>query len=612
MLRTRQPASDEDAFEAAVCLFVCGDLESSVHVCKTYPWKKEWALRITGALAHSLVGRNDSDVLSLARAAVNDPGVPYDALAIYLLLLQKNGLIDEAYAYITKRLQNTPPGESFLLTIMAEIAVSTGNWRQAYQFACAVLSADPDDYRALMALSVASYGNGNIHESLGNADRANLLNEGSPSAILQIMRCQNQLGDHYAAIVAFDQLADKGVISPDIHVELGAAYSGLDDRTRAIAAYRAALGAGSLSVAAIRALAAIYSADGDTAELSALIESYLAEVRGDGDCMYWWGLECFNRGDLEHAARIFSDSLAVSESRGDALEDLPWPVPEPRIRHDYEQLDLLERRGRLDGAGRDALRVLTKYYEKTGDLRTTFAPEGAEAQALKRALCTHHYVPDLPFPQRALGDNDYGAIEEKYFAQRLVVIDSFLSPEALGVLRRFCEEATVWKTYNKQGYAGALLAQGFSPNVLLAAADELRKVMPRVIGHHPLLQAWGFKYDQRMQGIRMHADFARVNVNFWITPDDACEDPTSGGMVVYDLPVPEHWTFANYNTDPKRLEAFLQVHDAKPLRVPYRENRCVLFDSSLIHISDRMHFKPGYENRRVNVTLLYGKGLSVE
>jgi hypothetical protein len=54
------------------------------------------------------------------------------------------------------------------------------------------------------------------------------------------------------------------------------------------------------------------------------------------------------------------------------------------------------------------------------------------------------------------------------------------------------------------------------------------------------------------------------------------------------------------------------VHNAKPLRVPYRENRCVLFDSSLIHISDRMHFNPGYENRRVNVTLLYGKGLSVE
>jgi len=38
----------------------------------------------------------------------------------------------------------------------------------------------------------------------------------------------------------------------------------------------------------------------------------------------------------------------------------------------------------------------------------------------------------------------------------------------------------------------------------------------------------------------------------------------------------------------------------------------VLFDSSLIHISDEMHFKPGYENRRVNLTLLYGRARSVE
>jgi hypothetical protein len=48
------------------------------------------------------------------------------------------------------------------------------------------------------------------------------------------------------------------------------------------------------------------------------------------------------------------------------------------------------------------------------------------------------------------------------------------------------------------------------------------------------------------------------------------------------------------------------VHRAKAQRVPYRANRCVLFDSSLIHITDEIHFRPGYENRRVNVTLLYG------
>ena len=101
-----------------------------------------------------------------------------------------------------------------------------------------------------------------------------------------------------------------------------------------------------------------------------------------------------------------------------------------------------------------------------------------------------------------------------------------------------------------------------------------------------------------------------VNVNFWITPDAACDDHTTGGMIVYDLPAPPSWTFADYNTNQSKMMAYLKVHNAQSMRVPYRENRCVLFDSSLIHITDELHFKPGYENRRVNVTLLYGRARS--
>jgi hypothetical protein len=35
-----------------------------------------------------------------------------------------------------------------------------------------------------------------------------------------------------------------------------------------------------------------------------------------------------------------------------------------------------------------------------------------------------------------------------------------------------------------------------------------------------------------------HADFAAVNVNFWITPDEANLDSKTGSMIVYDLEVP--------------------------------------------------------------------------
>jgi hypothetical protein len=42
------------------------------------------------------------------------------------------------------------------------------------------------------------------------------------------------------------------------------------------------------------------------------------------------------------------------------------------------------------------------------------------------------------------------------------------------------------------------------------------------------------------------------------------------------------------------------------VRVPYRANRAVIFDSDLFHASDRPHFREGYLNRRINITLLYG------
>jgi hypothetical protein len=43
-----------------------------------------------------------------------------------------------------------------------------------------------------------------------------------------------------------------------------------------------------------------------------------------------------------------------------------------------------------------------------------------------------------------------------------------------------------------------------------------------------------------------------------------------------------------------------------PVRAPYRANRAVIFDSDLFHASDRPHFREGYLNRRINITLLYG------
>ena len=45
---------------------------------------------------------------------------------------------------------------------------------------------------------------------------------------------------------------------------------------------------------------------------------------------------------------------------------------------------------------------------------------------------------------------------------------------------------------------------------------------------------------------------------------------------------------------------------ARSVTVPHRANRAVIFDSDLFHETDRIAFKEGYLNRRINITMLYG------
>lgn len=190
---------------------------------------------------------------------------------------------------------------------------------------------------------------------------------------------------------------------------------------------------------------------------------------------------------------------------------------------------------------------------------------------------------------------------------KIVVIDNLLTDEALEALRRFCWGSTVWRKPYRQGYLGAFTDAGFACPLLAQIADELREVFPTVVEDHGLVNTWGFKYDSSLSGIRIHADQAAVNVNFWITPDEGNLNPDSGGMVIWDAAAPDDWEIERYNGDDDAVRAFLAEANAKAITVPYRANRAVIFDSDLFHETDRIEFAQGYLNRRINVTMLYGR-----
>ena len=152
------------------------------------------------------------------------------------------------------------------------------------------------------------------------------------------------------------------------------------------------------------------------------------------------------------------------------------------------------------------------------------------------------------------------------------------------------------------------MPDGFSSRLLLGIAAELRTRMPRVMRGHPLQTMWGYKYDARYSGIGVHADVAAVNVNFWITPDAANLDPDSGGLVVYTHDAPRDWDFRRLNRENAEIHRYLESVKSEKIKVPYRANRAVIFASDLYHETDSFRFRPGYENRRVNITMLYGTG----
>lgn len=190
---------------------------------------------------------------------------------------------------------------------------------------------------------------------------------------------------------------------------------------------------------------------------------------------------------------------------------------------------------------------------------------------------------------------------------KIVVIDNLLSDEAVAELRRYCLGSRIWHTPYAQGYLGAFPESGFAAPLLAQVAEEISTTFHDIFAAHPLRYHWAFKYDSSLDGIGIHADEAAVNVNFWITPDSANRDPESGGLVIWDKAAPLDWDFAKFNADEKAAYAFLEESGAREIRIPYRANRAVIFDSNLFHKTDTIRFADGYENRRINITMLYGR-----
>ena len=190
---------------------------------------------------------------------------------------------------------------------------------------------------------------------------------------------------------------------------------------------------------------------------------------------------------------------------------------------------------------------------------------------------------------------------------QIVVVDDLLSPEALEKLRRYCWGSTIWRETHPEGYLTAMPEHGLACPLIAQIDEDMRSAYPGILGTHQLRYLWAFKYDSRLHGVGTHSDPSLVTFNFWITSDEANLDPGCGGLTVWDVAAPADWDTRRYIGDTAGCQAYLARTGAKSVTIPYRSNRAIVFSSALFHETDRMHFKEGYTNRRINITMLYGR-----
>ena len=283
------------------------------------------------------------------------------------------------------------------------------------------------------------------------------------------------------------------------------------------------------------------------------------------------------------------------------------------VRKTIEELDLLRdlstelrRRHAIDGDEAAAYDYVAKNEGGRLDL-PIHRLNASSPKVLGSAAC----IVDAPSVEGgALADIDVATTTRTFAEDGVAIVDNILKEETLTRLRDFVLGSTVFTRAYAQGYLGAFLGDGFgAAGVIQQVAAELRQTFPELLGDTALRQAWAYAYprDGHPRGIDVHSDDADVSVNIWITPNKANLDSETGGLRIWNKKPPADWTFETANRDLDSINSILQDGEASYVTIPYRFNRAIFLNGHRFHQTDALHFAPGLENHRINLTFLFAR-----
>ena len=430
-------------------------------------------------------------------------------------------------------------------------------------------------------------------------------------------------GELQEAIEKYQSILKIEPDNPDIYLRLGNIY--IDDQPdRAIDYYNQALKIVPDSAALYCCLGVVLKKQGKF-DLAVSEFNHATELKPElSEAYYNLGLTYFEKGDIKSAAECFekcqiiNSGLPWNQAQTDPVNNISIDrtescsriAPLHKYQHDLEQFEYLLEKKLLPepySVVVDSYRELVTHYSdyEINESRSVVELPETVTKTYKQSLYVNR-TPMLAGP--AINpDLDVKGIENTYLGSEpnVTYIDNLLTKDAISTLQEFCFTNVIWHEV-KGGYLGAYLHNGFFSELLLQIALELRNSFPAIFDSYQLQTMWAYKCDSQLTGLRTHADNAAVNVNFWVTEDEANLNPDSGGLIVYKHDAPADWGFNKYNMDSKPIEDYLQSVNSASVTVPYRKNRAVIFDSDLFHRTDDFTFREGYKNRRINITMLYG------
>ena len=482
----------------------------------------------------------------------------------------------------------------------------------------------PQSFLLWNLLGAANNAQGKLEEAIAAHNKALLIKPGFAEAHNNIGAAFLSQGKFEEASAAYNKAL---LIKPgyaNAHYNLGITLQELGKLEEAEASYRKAIALKPDYADAHSNLGITLRELGRSKDAEASYRKAIALKPDYADAHSNLGVTLQELGKLEDALVQYKKSFELVRGKNpvDPQHKSFRLISKAKMKHDIEQFEYLA----ASGYESEKFQALVNVYKAvsseinwpTNDAETIPLTDKYQKLLMDTYNRSIHVLeaPELPGPTLS-NTLDIEKITENYFKHDfgLTYFDNFLTPVALDSIRHFLLGSTIWfDFFHMGGYIGAYLRDGLACPLFFQIAEEMRTTFPKIFKNHPLKQLWAYKYDSRaykndspLTGINAHADYAAINVNFWVTPKAANLNSSSGGLVVYNTEAPLEWDPNTFNNDTEKILEHLEDNNDDKSIIPYNENRIVLFNSNLIHETDKFEFKEGYENRRINVTMLFGE-----